>query len=59
MDRLEFLVPYPHAMYVNYGWAIGLYGVARFGNLFATMFVVARRFSLKPLVRGCFTWTNH
>jgi hypothetical protein len=46
MDRLKFLIPYRHAMFVNYGWAIGLYAVALFGNLFATMFVVARRFSL-------------
>jgi len=34
-------------MYVNDGWAIGLYAAAPFGNLFATTFVVARRFSLK------------
>jgi hypothetical protein len=47
MDRLKFLVPYRHAMFANYGWAIGLYAVVLFGNLFATMFVVARRFSLK------------
>ena len=47
MDRLKFLVPYRHAMFANYGWAIGLYALVLFGNLFATMFVVARRFSLK------------
>jgi hypothetical protein len=47
MDRLKFLVPYRHAMSVNYGWAIGLYAVALFGNLFATVFVLARRLSLK------------
>jgi hypothetical protein len=47
MDRLKFLVPYRHAMFVNYGWAIGLYAVALFGNLFATVFVLARRLSLK------------
>jgi hypothetical protein len=47
MERLKFLVPYRHAMFVNYGWAIGLYALVLFGNLFATMFVVARRFSLK------------
>jgi hypothetical protein len=47
MDRLKFLVPYRHAMFANHGWAIGLYALVLFGNLFATMFVVARRFSLK------------
>jgi hypothetical protein len=47
MDRLKFLVPYRHAMFANYGWAIGLYAFVLFGNLFAMMFVAARRFSLK------------
>jgi hypothetical protein len=47
MDRLKFLVPYRQAIFHQYGWAIGLYAVLLFGNLFAAFFLLARRFFLK------------
>jgi len=47
MDRLKFLVPYRQAIVHDYGWAIGLYALVLFGNLFATFFLLARRFFLK------------
>jgi len=47
MDRLKFLVPYRHAIFHDYGWAVGLYALLLFGNLFATFFLLARRFFLK------------
>ena len=47
MDRLKFLVPYRQAIFQECGWAIGLYALVLFGNLFATFFLMARRFFLK------------
>jgi hypothetical protein len=47
MDRLRFLVPYRQAIFHEYGWAIALYAVLLFGNLFAALFLMARRFFLK------------
>ena len=47
MGRLKFLIPYRHTIFNNYGWAIALYSVLLFGNLFATFFLLARRFLLK------------
>ena len=47
MDRLKFLVPYRQAIFHDYGWAIALYAVLLFGNLFAAFFLLARRFFLK------------
>jgi hypothetical protein len=47
MDRLKFLVPYRQAIFQEYGWAIALYAVLLFGNLFAALFLMARRFFLK------------
>ena len=47
MDRLKFLVPYRQSVFHEYGWAIGLYALLLFGNLFATFFLLARRFFLK------------
>jgi len=47
MDRLKFLVPYRQPILRDYGWAIGLYAMLLFGNLFATLFLLARRFFLK------------
>lgn len=47
MNRLKFLIPYRDLIFHNYGWAIALYAVLLFGNLFATLFLVARRFFLK------------
>ena|SRR5713226_4574348 len=47
MDRLKFLIPYRQAIFHDYGWAIALYGFVLFGNLFATFFLLARRFFLK------------
>jgi hypothetical protein len=47
MDRLKFLAPYRQAIFHEYGWAIGLYALVFFGNLFATFFLLARRFFLK------------
>jgi hypothetical protein len=47
MDRLKFLVPYRQAIFHDYGWAIALYAVLLFGNLFAAFFLLARRIFLK------------
>jgi hypothetical protein len=47
MDRLRFLVPYRLGIFHDYGWAIGLYAGLLFANLFATFFLLARRFFLK------------
>lgn len=47
MDRLKFLAPYRQAIFHDYGWAIGLYALLLFANLFATFFLLARRFFLK------------
>jgi hypothetical protein len=47
MDRLKFLVPYRQPIFHNYGWAIALYAVLLFGNLFAALFLLARRSFLK------------
>ena len=47
MDRLKFLVPYRQVILHDYGWALGLYALVLFGNLFATFFLLARRFFLK------------
>ena len=47
MDRLRFLIPYRQPIFHNYGWAIVLYAVVLFGNLFATFFLLARHFLLK------------
>ena len=47
MDRLKFLIPYRQVIFHNYGWAIGLYAALLFANLFATFFLLARRFFLK------------
>src|SRR5438128_11736100 len=47
MDRLNFLVPYRHPIFQDYGWAIALYAVLLFGNLFAAFFLLARRLFLK------------
>jgi hypothetical protein len=47
MDRLRFLVPYRQAIFQEYGWAIALYAVMLFGNLFAGFFLMARHFFLK------------
>ena len=47
MDRLKFLAPYRQAIFHDYGWAIGLYAFLLFINLFATFFLLARRFFLK------------
>src|ERR1700692_3453045 len=47
MDRLKFLIPYRQTIFHNYGWAIALYSILLFSNLFATFFLLARRFFLK------------
>ena len=47
MDRLKFLIPYRQTILHNYGWAIALYSILLFSNLFATFFLLARRFFLK------------
>ena len=47
MDRLKFLIPYRQTVFHNDGWAIALYAILLFGNLFATFFLLARRFFLK------------
>ena len=47
MDRLKFLAPYRQAIFRNYGWAISLYAVLLFVNLFAAFFLLARKFFLK------------
>jgi|SRR5437588_10059473 len=47
MDRLKFLTPYRQSIFHNYGWAMALYGALLFGNLFASFFLLARRFFLK------------
>jgi len=47
MDRLKFLIPYRQTILHNHGWAIALYSILLFGNLFATLFLLARRFFLK------------
>ena len=47
MDRLKFLAPYRQAIFHDYSWAIGLYAFLLFINLFATFFLLARRFFLK------------
>jgi hypothetical protein len=47
MDPLKFLVPYRQPLFRDYGWAIALYAVLLFGNLFAAFFLLARRFFLK------------
>jgi hypothetical protein len=47
MDRLKFFVPYRQAIFHDHGWAIALYAVLLFGNLFAGFFLLARRFFLK------------
>jgi hypothetical protein len=47
MDRLKFLVPYRQAIFHECGWAMALYAVLLFGNLFAAFFLLARRFFLK------------
>ena len=39
MDRLKFLIPYRQPIFHNYGWAIALYAVLLFGNLFASFFL--------------------
>jgi hypothetical protein len=47
MDRLKFLAPYRQVIFRDYGWAIGLYAAILFTNLFAALFLLARRFFLK------------
>ena len=47
MDPLKFLIPYRQTIFHNYGWAIALYSILLFSNLFATFFLLARRFFLK------------
>lgn len=47
MDRLRFLVPYRQTIVHEYRWAIATYAALLFGNLFATFFLLARRFLLK------------
>jgi hypothetical protein len=47
MDRLKFLVPYRQAIFHEYDWAIALYAALLFGNLFAALFLMARRLFLK------------
>ena len=47
MDRLRFLIPYRQSIFHNHGCAIALYAVLLFGNLFASFFLLARRFFLK------------
>jgi hypothetical protein len=47
MDRLKFLIPYKQTIFHNYGWPIALYSILLFSNLFATFFLLARRFFLK------------
>jgi hypothetical protein len=47
MDRLKFLVPYRQVIFRDYGWAIGLYATLLFANLFAMIFLLARKFFLK------------
>ena len=47
MDRLKFLIPYRQAIFRDYGWAIGLYAGLLFANLFAALFLLARKFFLK------------
>jgi hypothetical protein len=47
MDRLKFLAPYRQTIFHDYAWAIGLYAFLLFINLFATFFLLARRFFLK------------
>jgi len=47
MDRFRFLIPYRQAIFRDYGWAIGLYSVLLFANLFAAFFLLARKFFLK------------
>jgi hypothetical protein len=47
MDRLKFLAPYRQIIFRDCGWAIGLYAVLLFTNLFAAFFLLARKFFLK------------
>jgi hypothetical protein len=47
MDRLQFLAPYRQPIFRNYGWAIALYAVLLFANLFSAFFLLGRRFFLK------------
>ncbi|PYY15949.1 MAG: hypothetical protein DMG60_16280 [Acidobacteria bacterium] len=47
MDRMKFLIPYRQTIFHNYGWAIALFSILLFSNLFATFFLLARRFFLK------------
>jgi hypothetical protein len=47
LDRLKFLASYRQPIFRDYSWAIALYAVLLFGNLFAAFFMLARRFFLK------------
>jgi hypothetical protein len=47
MDRLKFLVPYRQGIFRDYLWPISLYAALLFTNLFATFFLLGRRFFLK------------
>ena len=59
MDRLKFLAPYRQAIFHDYGWAIGLYALLLFGNLFATFFLLAWRFFSSTRARNWFMWTRN
>lgn len=47
MDRLRFLASYRQQIFHHDGWAIGLYALLLFVNLFAVLYLLGRRFFLK------------
>jgi hypothetical protein len=51
LQECQFLVPYRHVLFMDYGSALALFGAALFLNLFAVIYLVTRRLFLKDTGR--------
>lgn len=51
LQECQFLIPYRHVLFMDYGSALALFGAALFLNLFAAIYLINRQLFLKDTGR--------
>lgn len=51
LQECQFLIPYRHVLFMDYGAALALFGSALFLNLFAVIYLLCRRLFLQDTGR--------
>ena len=51
LQECRFLIPYRHVVFIKYGAHLAAFGAALFVNLFAAIYILARKFFLQDTGR--------